>query len=176
MAILIGRGLDLRRKAVKRRRRKRRLERAEAAESAKGRDGRFGRVNVCGSTLLCSFEGAGSGASERAKLPCGKFPVTIAGGHHLYPYRTQKLSLQTLMVLSWERLGRVGSCRDPRGAGGTKVFPAPKHKEERGGERKPEASEPRSRGKSQKWQACAKAKKWRKQTESPEQTTATDPE
>ena len=57
------------------------------------------------------------------KRPYGKFPVTIAGGHHLYPYRTQKLSLQTLMVLSWERLGRVGSCRDPQGAGGTEVFP-----------------------------------------------------
>ena len=72
MAILIGRGLDLRKGS-------RQgegegsggSERAEAAESAKGRDGRFGRVNVCGSTrLLCSFEGAGSG--EREKLPCGK--------------------------------------------------------------------------------------------------------
>ena len=62
---------------------------------------------------------AGGGTAE-------KFPVTIAGGDHLYPYRTQKLSLQTLMVLSWERLGRVGSCRDPsKGAGGTEVFPAP---------------------------------------------------
>ena len=104
---------------------RRRKQEAEAAESAKGRDGRFGRVNVCGSTQSpCSFEGAGRG-SERS-FPAEKFPVTIAGGHHLYPYRTQKLSLQTLMVLSWERLGRVGSCRDPRGAGGTKVFPAPK--------------------------------------------------
>ena len=36
------------------------------------------------------------------------------------------------MVLSWERLGRVGSCRDPQGAGGTEVFPALEHKEERG--------------------------------------------
>ena len=78
------------------------------------------------------------------KAPPGKFPVTIAGGHHLYPYRTQKLSLQTLMVLSWERLGRVGSCRDPQGAGGTEVFPALEHKEERGSERKP--GEQRSRG------------------------------
>ena len=84
------------------------------------------------------------GGGAREKLPCGKFPVTIAGGHHLYPYRTQKLSLQTLMVLSWERLGRVGSCRDPQGAGGTEVFPALEHKEERGSERKP--GEQRSRG------------------------------
>ena len=78
------------------------------------------------------------------KHPYGKFPVTIAGGHHLYPYRTQKLSLQTLMVLSWERLGRVGSCRDPQGAGGTEVFPALEHKEERDSERK--LGEQRSQG------------------------------
>ena len=71
---------------------------------------------------------AKSEADRKRKAPPGKFPVTIAGGHHLYPYRTQKLSLQTLMVLSWERLGRVGSCRDPQGAGGTEVFPALEHK------------------------------------------------
>ena len=110
---------------------------------------------------LCSFEGAGRGSEDQRRVrdaeakseakrtgsgeaPPGKFPVTIAGGHHLYPYRTQKLSLQTLMVLSWERLGRVGSCRDPQGAGGTEVFPALEHKEERDSERKP--GEQRSRG------------------------------
>ena len=111
-------------------------------------------MNVCGSTLTCAVlkvRGVGSERSgecakrkRRAKrsgreamesAPKGKFPVTIAGGHHLYPYRTQKLSLQTLMVLSWERLGRVGSCRDPGGAGETEVFPAPKHNR-----RKPETS------------------------------------
>ena len=80
-----------------------------------------------GAEAKSEAERTGSG-----KAPPGKFPVTIAGGHHLYPYRTQKLSLQTLMVLSWERLGRVGSCRDPQGAGGTEVFPALEHKEERG--------------------------------------------
>ena len=70
MAILIGRGLDLRKES-------RQgegegsggSERAEAAESAKGRDGRFGRVNVCGSArLLCSFEGAGRGSEREASL------------------------------------------------------------------------------------------------------------
>ena len=40
-----------------------------------------------------------------------KFPVTMAGGSHLFPSRTQKLSLQTLMVLGWQRPGRVGSRR-----------------------------------------------------------------
>ena len=113
------------------------------------------RVKVCWSTLTCAVlkvRGGGASQAERTRSeseeseakwtrsegerPEGKFPVTIAGGHHLYPYRTQKLSLQTLMVLSWERLGRVGSCRDPQGAGGTEVFPALEHKEERGSERK----------------------------------------
>ena len=52
-----------------------------------------------------------------------EFPVTIAGGFHLYPYRTQKLSLHALMVLGWERPGRVGRCRDPkRGSGGNGSF------------------------------------------------------
>ena len=78
---------------------------------------------------------SGESGGEEGEREARKFPVTIAGGNHLYPYRTQKLSLQTLMVLSWERLGRVGSCRDPGGAGETEVFPAPKHNR-----RKPETS------------------------------------
>lgn len=36
--------------------------------------------------------------SERER-PEGKFPVTIAGGHHLYPYRTQKLSIITAKIV-----------------------------------------------------------------------------
>ena len=69
---------------------------------------------------------------EEGEREARKFPVTIAGGNHLYPYRTQKLSLQTLMVLGWERPGRVGSRRDPKGAGETEVFPASNNKGERG--------------------------------------------
>ena len=42
-----------------------------------------------------------------------QFPVAMAGGSHLFPYRTQKLSLHTLMVLGWKRPGRVGRCRIP---------------------------------------------------------------
>ena len=137
---------------------------AAEAEGARGNASeRRRRVKVCWSTLTCAVlkvRGGGASRAERTRSeseeseakrtrsegerPEGKFPVTIAGGHHLYPYRTQKLSLQTLMVLSWERLGRVGSCRDPQGAGGTEVFPALEHKEERGSERKP--GEQRSRG------------------------------
>ena len=69
---------------------------------------------------------------EEGEREARKFPVTIAGGNHLYPYRTQKLSLQTLMVLGWERPGRVGSRRDPKGAGETEVFPASNNKGEWG--------------------------------------------
>ena len=35
--------------------------------------------------------------------------ATIARGIHLFPSRTQKLSLLTPMVLGWKRPGRVGS-------------------------------------------------------------------
>ena len=41
-------------------------------------------------------------------------PVTMAKGSHLFPYRTQKLSLSAPMVLGWRRPGRVGRCRIPK--------------------------------------------------------------
>ena len=37
----------------------------------------------------------------------------LAEGFHLFPFRTQKLSLHTPMVLDWRRSGRVGSRRNP---------------------------------------------------------------
>ena len=40
-------------------------------------------------------------------------PVVMAKGIHLFPYRTQKLSLSAPMVLGWRRPGRVGHCRIP---------------------------------------------------------------
>ena len=42
-----------------------------------------------------------------------QFPVIKARGIHLFPYRTQKLSLSALMVLGWKRPGRVGRRRIP---------------------------------------------------------------
>ena len=42
------------------------------------------------------------------------FPVIMAKGIHLFPYRTQKLSLSAPMVLGWRRLGRVGRRRIPK--------------------------------------------------------------
>ena len=41
-------------------------------------------------------------------------PVVMAKGIHLFPYRTQKLSLSAPMVLAWRRAGRVGRCRIPQ--------------------------------------------------------------
>ena len=38
----------------------------------------------------------------------------MARGNHLYPSRTQKLSLLALMVLGWKRPGRVGRRRIPK--------------------------------------------------------------
>ena len=38
----------------------------------------------------------------------------MAKGIHLFPYRTQKLSLSEPMVLGWRRPGRVGRCRIPQ--------------------------------------------------------------
>ena len=38
-------------------------------------------------------------------------PVTIARGIHLFPFRTQKLSLLAPNVLGWKRPGRIGRCR-----------------------------------------------------------------
>ena len=79
-----------------------------------------------GASRSRGFEGKASGRREsagscRAKKPEDanpadihnriQFPVTIAGGPHLFPSRTQKLSLHTLMVLGWQRPGRVGSRR-----------------------------------------------------------------
>ena len=43
-------------------------------------------------------------------------PVTMAKGIHLFPSRTQKLSLSAPMVLGWRRPGRVGRCRIPQKA------------------------------------------------------------
>ena len=44
-----------------------------------------------------------------------QFPVVMTRGSHLFPSRTQKLSLSVPMVLGWTRPGRVGRCRIPHG-------------------------------------------------------------
>ena len=55
---------------------------------------------------MCGFQGTDKTIPERIL-------VTIAKGSHLFPYRTQKLSLSAPMVLGWRRPGRVGHCRIP---------------------------------------------------------------
>ena len=41
-----------------------------------------------------------------------RFPVAMAKGSHLFPFRTQKLSPSAPMVLGWTRPGRVGRRRN----------------------------------------------------------------
>src|SRR5690349_10382483 len=68
---------------------------------------------------LCSFEGT------RHARP-RPFPVAIARGIHLFPFRTESLSLFAPMVLGGKLPGRVGRRRDtlrkPPLRGGFRVF------------------------------------------------------
>src|SRR5690348_3014742 len=56
---------------------------------------------------LWSFEGR-----ARPRFDPDKFPVVIARGKHLFPFRTEKLSPSAPMVLGLRRPGRVGRRRD----------------------------------------------------------------
>ena len=42
-----------------------------------------------------------------------QFPVAMAKGFHLFPYRTQKLRPSAPKVLGWTRPGRIGRRRIP---------------------------------------------------------------
>ena len=53
---------------------------------------------------LCSFEGP---PEARSRL----FPVVIARGKHLFPFRTEQLSPSAPMVLGPQGPGRVGRRR-----------------------------------------------------------------
>src|SRR6266576_4129191 len=53
---------------------------------------------------LCSFEGPGEAVSR-------PFPVALARGKHLFPFRTEKLSPSAPMVLGPRGPGRVGRRR-----------------------------------------------------------------
>src|SRR5690242_12374482 len=66
----------------------------------RGLDGFF----VMPGVALCSFEGPG-GAVSRV------FPVALARGKHLFPFRTEKLSPSAPMVLGSQGPGRVGRRR-----------------------------------------------------------------
>ena len=69
-------------------------------------------------------DGASSAKKRSAKEleKAIEFPVAMARGNHLYPYRTQKLSLSALKVLGWKRPGRIGRCRIPRDCVGRDIY------------------------------------------------------
>jgi hypothetical protein len=54
---------------------------------------------------LCGFEGPGKGAG------LDRFPVAMARGKHLFPFRTEQLSPSAPMVLGPQGPGRVGRRR-----------------------------------------------------------------
>ena len=62
--------------------------------------------------MLCGFEGPGGPASA-AQAPDGleQFPVALAWGKHLFPFRTEQLSPTAPMVLGLRGPGRVGRRR-----------------------------------------------------------------
>src|SRR4051794_33359933 len=73
------------------------------------------------SAWLCGFEGPRPGGAgrlgERIQRPCGRppgldrFPVALAWGKHLFPFRTEQLSPTAPMVLGLHGPGRVGRRR-----------------------------------------------------------------
>jgi hypothetical protein len=67
----------------------------------RGLDGFFSDTRVA----LCSFEGPLGGPVSR------RFPVALARGKHLFPFRTEKLSPSAPMVLGPKGPGRVGRRR-----------------------------------------------------------------
>ena len=106
MPILIGRGLNLRGSArYCRRRSEVNLHCAVVRAGAGSREGAEGPREPEG--WRNGSEQGGRGAEP------DKFPVAMARGIHLFPSRTQKLSLFAPMVLGWKRPGRVGRCRIP---------------------------------------------------------------
>ena len=66
----------------------------------RGLDGFFDSL-----VALCSFEGPREGGVSR------QFPVVMARGKHLFPFRTEQLSPSAPMVLGPQGPGRVGRRR-----------------------------------------------------------------
>ena len=67
---------------------------------------------------IVRFQGAESSikqsikrSEERADENDISFPVIMAEGYHLFPYRTQKLRPHAPKVLGWQRPGRIGHRR-----------------------------------------------------------------
>ena len=71
--------------------------------------------------MLCSCQGAASSEGKRKQfcsfsspqVNSSPFPVAMTRGSHLFPSRTQKLSLSVPNVLGWTRPGSIGRRRIP---------------------------------------------------------------
>jgi hypothetical protein len=77
----------------------------------RGLDGYFWYPRLAGCAVL----------RVRARRGLDKFPVALAWGKHLFPFRTEPLSPTAPMVLGLQGPGRVGRrrffiCEPPRGA------------------------------------------------------------
>ena len=68
---------------------------------------------VCGDGSCREPVPAGKKLKNRSETEHGLYPGKPLARHHLFPSRTQKLSLSTLIVLGWKRPGRVGRRRNP---------------------------------------------------------------
>jgi hypothetical protein len=83
---------------------------------SRGLDGYFSSGDIR-TLALCGFEGPWRAVSllfgPRGALTRGldKFPVAIARGKHLFPFRTEPLSPSAPMVLGPQGPGRVGRRR-----------------------------------------------------------------
>src|SRR3954451_13272960 len=87
----------------------------------RGLDGYFFFIGTR-SGWLCSFQAAAR------KGGLSRFPVATARGKHLFPFRTEQLSLSAPMVLGPQGPGRVGRRRfldAPRAAHGRPVVVRP---------------------------------------------------
>ena len=73
----------------------------------RGLDGFFfsASAEVVPGGFWCSFQG------PRRALASHRFPVALARGKHLFPFRTEKLSPSAPMVLGSQGPGRVGRRR-----------------------------------------------------------------
>ena len=103
---------------AKERKAERENESSQARWNGKAKDGKHkgGTESGGGAKAQTKRKGKakrGRGSSRSGTINRIQFPVVMARGSHLFPYRTQKLSLSALMVLGWKRPGRVGRRRIP---------------------------------------------------------------
>ena len=79
----------------------------------RGLDGYFDTRSLAGCAVLKAraMRAAPPASGRRAPSGLDKFPVAIAWGKHLFPFRTEQLSPTAPMVLGLKGPGRVGRRR-----------------------------------------------------------------